>query len=168
MKPSQLLCEMKRIGGNVGDDMLRNLWSKQMPLHVQPVVAAATKSSLDEVAAIADAVIDVMPSDSTINQVTNSIQQPSIATNQHTHNNEIEELRAAVNQLTKSFRDMHSNNGPRDNRQRNRDRSISRSKESNSNFVSNENRVCRYHRKFGDSARCCTKPCSYVSSESKN
>lgn len=163
LKPSQLLAEMKRIGGTVGDDILRNLWSKRLPLHVQPVVAAATKSSLDEVAVIADAIIDVIPSETTINQVNNSNQQTTGATNNQTNKSEIEELRAAVDQLTKSLHDMKSYNGDHFKGRKSRDRSSSRSSEKQ------ENKICRYHRKFGESARLCTKPCSYVSSnEPKN
>lgn len=127
LKPSQLLAEMKRLGGSVGDEILRNLWSKRLPLHVQTVVAAATKSTLDEVAAIADAVIDVVATPSaTMNQVTTSNNQLSLCQeNQSARDNEFENLSAAVNQLTKSFREMQSDRSrskSRDN-QKNRDRS---------------------------------------------
>lgn len=156
LKPSQLLAEMKRLGGNVGDDILRNLWSKRLPLHVQAVVAAATKSSLEEVAIIADAVIDVVGAPTTVNQVTNdnnqppSYQQPSSQENQATKFNEIEHLCAAVNQLTKSFREMQSDRSRSKSRenQKNRDRS--------SSYKPSENRICRYHRKFGEQAWLCT------------
>lgn len=165
LKPSQLLAEMKRMGGNVGDEILRNLWAKRLPLHVQTVVASATKSSLDEVSLIADAVIDVVGRPSSfVNQVTDgNNQQSSYQENSSTKSTEIEDLRAAVNQLTKSFRDMQSDRSrskSKDN-QYNRDRSSS-SKPS-------ENRVCRYHRKFGAKAWLCTKPCSFVAeTDSKN
>lgn len=165
LKPSQLLSEMKRLGGNVGDDILRNLWSKRLPIHVQTVVAAATKLSLEEVAVVADTVIDVVGTPSSIvSQVTgNNNQQALHQENQATKTSEIDELRAAINQLTKSFRDMQSNRSrskSRDN-QKKRDQSVP--------YKPPENRICRYHRKFGEKAWLCTKPCSFVpSDESKN
>lgn len=166
LKPSQLLAEMKRLGGTVGDDILRNLWAKRLPLHVQAVVAAATKSSLDEVATIADAVIDVVDTSATatINQVNNNNnQQPSYEEKPSTKSNEIESLCAAVNQLTKSFRDMQSD------RSRSKSRDNQKSRDRSSSYKPSEDRICRYHRKFGAKAYLCTKPCNYVpDSESKN
>lgn len=152
MKPSQLLAEMKRMGGNVGDEILRNLWAKRLPLHVQSVVAAATTSSLDEVSLIADAVIDVVgaSSSSSVNQVTNNNNPPSKI-------NEIDELRTSIELLTKSFRDFQSDRS----RSKSRDHQSSRDR-SNSSYKPPENRMCRYHRKFGDKAFMCTKPCSFV------
>lgn len=165
LKPSQLLSEMKRLGGNVGDDILRNLWSKRLPLHVQTVVAAATKLSMDEVAVVADTVIDVVGTPASIvNQVTgNNIQQPLHQEIQSTKTSEIEDLRAAVNQLTKSFRDMQSN------RSRSKSRDNQNTRDHSSTYKPPENRICRYHRKFGEKAWLCTKPCSFVpDGESKN
>lgn len=168
LKPSQLLAEMKRLGGTVGDDILRSLWAKRLPLHVQAVVAAATKSNLDEVALIADAVIDVVgtPIATTVNQVSsNNNQQSSREESPSTKSNEIESLCAAVNQLTKSFRDMQSDRS----RSKSRDNQRSRDRSSSSSFKPAENRICRYHRKFGANAYLCTKPCNFVAdSEQKN
>lgn len=165
MKPSQLLAEMKRMGGNVGDEILRNLWAKRLPIHVQTVVAAATTSSLDEISLIADAVIDVVGTPASIvNQVTNSNnQQSATRENQLQKNNDIDDLRAAVNQLTKSFRDMQSD------RSRSKSRDNQSSRDRSSSYKPPENRICRYHRKFGEKAFLCTKPCSFVpNSEPKN
>lgn len=165
-KPSQLLAEMKRLGGTVGDDILRNLWSKRLPLHVKTVVASATKSTLDEVALIADAVIDVVgTSSASINQVSNNnnTQQSSYEEISSKKSNEIESLCAAVNQLTKSFRDMQSD------RSRSKSRDSQKSRDRSSSYKPSEDRICRYHRKFGAKAYLCTKPCNFVpDSDSKN
>lgn len=168
MKPSQLLAEMKRMGGNVGDEILRNLWSKRLPLHVQTVVAAATQSTLDQVSLIADAVIDVVPTSSaSVNQTTNN--NPANFNCEQQKQTEIDELRMAVNELTKSFNKMQSSNRSRSHsrsNQNNRDRSTS-----NSGQVKlREDRICRYHRKFGSEAYLCTKPCSFSTDDqnSKN
>lgn len=166
MKPSQLLAEMKRLGGTVGDEILRNLWSKRLPLHVQTVVAAATKSTLAEVSLIADAVFDAVSTPAaTVNQVNsnNNTQQSSSEENSSKKGNELESLCAAVNQLTKSFRDMQSD------RSRSKSRDNQRSRDRSSSSKPAENRICRYHRKFGANAYLCTKPCNFVAdSESKN
>lgn len=177
LKPSQLLAEMKRIGGNVGDDILRNLWSKRLPIHLQPVIAAATQSNLNELAIIADAVIDVVGSN--INQISsigNNTQTP-ITTN--THSKEIEELRASINQLTETITKLQTNNNNRP-RSRSRSRSQSASQsgsqpntsntDDNGTFKLREDRICYYHRRFGNKAKLCTKPCTFENSttEQKN
>lgn len=165
-KPSQLLAEMKRLGGDSSEEILRNLWTKRLPLHVQAVVASATKSTLDEVATIADAVVDVVstPSSSICQTASSNNNQPS-STHEHqaTKDTALESLFSTINELKQSFRDLQmdrSRSKSRDN-QRNRDRSSSNKPA--------ENRICRYHRKFGAKAYLCTKPCSFVPvSESKN
>lgn len=163
-KPSQLLAEMKRLGGTVGDEIIRNLWAKRLPLHVQTVVASATKSTLDEVALIADAVIDVVGTQTTtINQVSNDSSHQPYEEKPSTKGNEIESLCAAVNQLTRSFRDMHSD------RSRSQSRDNQKSRDRSSSYKPADNRICRYHRKFGAKAYLCTTPCSFVAAnEPKN
>lgn len=166
MKPSQLLAEMKRMGGNVGDDIMRNLWAKRLPIHVQSVVAAATKSSLQEVSIIADAVIDVVSTPASVNQMSNNNnQQVTYPASNEPKSSEIDDLRAAVNQLTKSFRDLQSDHS----RSRSKYRDSQKNREAKSPSKAYEDRVCRNHRKFGAKAFLCTKPCNFVTDgESKN
>lgn len=164
-RPSQLLAEMKRLGGTTGEDILRSLWSKRLPIHIQTIVAAATKSNLEEVALIADAVIDVVGTPTTaINQVNSGkIQQLPQEENQPTEKSEIQSLCAAVNHLTKSFREMQSD------RSRSKSRDNRKNRDSSSSNKLKEDRICRYHRKFGAKAYLCTQPCSFVpDDETKN
>lgn len=174
LKPSQLLAEMKRIGGNVGDDILRNLWSKRLPLHLQPVIAAATHSNLNELAVIADAVIDAVGSNiNHISSMENNTQIP-VATN--THSREMEELRASINQLTETISKMQKNENNTRSRSRSRSQSRPRTKtndkDNNDTFKLRDDRVCFYHRRFGNKAKLCTKPCTFdqttSSDETKN
>lgn len=159
LKPSQLLSEMKRIGGTVGDDILRNLWSKQLPIHIRIVVAAATTSSLDEVSLIADAVIDVVGTNasSNINQV-NQVASATTGKENSVQKTEIESLCAAVNQLTRAFGQMQNQN----QRSRSNSKQNDRQRDRSSSVSLRPDRICRYHRKFGEKAYLCTQPCSFV------
>lgn len=168
MKPSQLLAEMKRMGGDVGDDIMRNLWAKRLPIHVQSVVAAATTSNLQEVSLIADAVIDVVGTPNAIvNQLSsnNNNQQNTYPESSVAKSSEIDDLRAVVNQLTKSFQNLQSDRS----RSRSKSRDSHTNRDESSSSKPSENRICRYHRKFGAKAFLCTKPCNFATdSEPKN
>lgn len=169
LKPSQLLAEMKRIGGNVGDDILRNLWSKRLPLHLQPVVAAATQSSLSELATIADAVIDVVgPIGAlSVNAMASNANDTQTTVTQKSRSSEFEELRAAIHQLTETVSKMQTNDNKR-SRSRSRSRSRPRGNQAGENgtFKLREDRICYYHRRFGNKAKLCTKPCTFEESTS--
>lgn len=170
LKPSQLLAEMKRIGGNVGDDILRNLWSKRLPLHLQPVIAAATHSNLNELAVIADAVIDAVGSN--INHISSIGNNTQIPVTTNTHTKEMEELRASINQLTETISKMQKDESNTRSRSRSRSQSRSRpktnDKDDNGTFKLRDDRVCFYHRRFGNKAKLCTKPCTFEQPTSSN
>lgn len=91
---------------------------------------------------------------------------PTSNSGESSKSSEIEELRLAINQLTRSFNDMKGEN---------RSRSKSRSNKSNQKNRSSsaklrEDRICRYHQKFGAEAYLCTIPCAFVAdkNDSKN
>lgn len=162
LKPSQLLAEIRRIGGDIGDDILRNLWSKRLPMHVQTVVAAATESTLDQVAKIADTVIEVVDS-SRVQNVgqANDNQMPSTSSSA---NDELQDLRAALQQLTLTVNEMYANN----RRSRSTSRNIQQNRDRSGSFKLREDRICRYHRRFSEAAFLCTKPCSFDTKKPDN
>ncbi|XP_068626212.1 uncharacterized protein [Battus philenor] len=60
-KPSQFLRRLKSLAGSgVPDDLLRTLWASRLPSSVQPIIASQAKMTLDEVAELADQVLDVV------------------------------------------------------------------------------------------------------------
>lgn len=68
-KPSQFLRHLRALAGDsVTDDFLRSLWSSRLPTQVQAIIASQTTASLDDIAVLADQIIDVTPC-SPFNQV---------------------------------------------------------------------------------------------------
>ncbi|CAH2062404.1 unnamed protein product, partial [Iphiclides podalirius] len=61
-KPSQFLRHLRSLGGNdIPDDFLRSLWSYRLPNYIQAIIATQDHSSLDEVAQLADKIVEVTP-----------------------------------------------------------------------------------------------------------
>ncbi|XP_063359918.1 uncharacterized protein LOC134649134 [Cydia amplana] len=61
-KPSQFLRHLRGLAGDsVTDDFLRSLWSTRLPTQVQAIIASQKTASLDDIAILADQIIDVTP-----------------------------------------------------------------------------------------------------------
>lgn len=148
-KPSELYYEMKRVAGStLGDAALKGLWIKRLPDIVQPVVAASSGTAA-EFTRIADSIVDAM-SASHINAIAK--HAPS----------DIDELRAAVINLTKQFEKFtarsHSRSRPK-SRGPARHYSPTRPADiANANSTSEE---CWYHKKYGRNAQKCRSPCRH-------
>lgn len=144
-KPSQLLNEMRKLGGNVDENLLRNLWVQRLPSQAKAIVAAA-KGTLFELAAVADAVIESL--EPGINQISRQESSTSASTNKLTA------LEKKVDELTKLIANMQT-----------RSRSQSRRKfqhRSQSRDGAGENHTtCWYHREFKADAQKCHKPCDW-------
>ncbi|XP_060810049.1 uncharacterized protein LOC132904147 [Amyelois transitella] len=60
-KPSQFLRRLRGLAGSeVPDDLLRTLWASRLPSSVQPIIASQARMKLDEVAELADQVLDAV------------------------------------------------------------------------------------------------------------
>ncbi|XP_064074853.1 uncharacterized protein LOC135194113 [Vanessa tameamea] len=61
-KPTQFLRHLRSLAGDqVNDDFLRSLWASRLPTHIQAIIASQTSLRLDEVAELADKIIEVTP-----------------------------------------------------------------------------------------------------------
>lgn len=152
-KPSQFLRHLQNLAGpNVPDDFVRSLWSSRLPTHIQVIVASQPRSSLDELATLAD----------TVNEV---ICQPQIhEVSASTSSDEISDLKKSIAELTRQVAELSSLSRARSRSRSNgrpgwRRRSRSRSKNS-----ANETH-CWYHRKFQKKATKCRSPCAYKENE---
>lgn len=144
-KPSELYFEMKRVAGNtLGDAALKGLWTKRLPEMAQPVVAASSGPP-SEFTKIADSVVDAM----TPSRIQRVRAQPST---------EINDLRAAVVELTKKFENFSTGSRSRD---RKTQRNCSKGRPPyNPNASGYE---CWYHTKYGRNAQRCRSPCKHKS-----
>lgn len=149
-KPSQFLRHLRHLAGNVLSDenILRQLWMRRLPQHLQAILAAQSELSLDKIAELADKIIEI-PGAAPIPS------QPSVAAASATG---LETIMKRLDELSNQVAALQLKQSRQGNRSRSRPRSQSRSE------------VCRLHKKYGDKAyRCATRtPCAWVTnSENK-
>lgn len=145
-KPSSLLREMRNLAnGGVKDEFLRTMWLQRLPPQTQAILATSIEP-LESLASMADKIGEI-PSVSTGNI---SVVQDST---------EISELRQQISALTTAVQQLQTS-GTRQSRLLSRKRQL-RSRSSSQN-------VCYYHRKFGNKARYCRQPCSFIATHSEN
>lgn len=146
-RPSQLLTRQRELAGNImGEDFLKGLWLRQLPVTVQAVLAVSA-GDLNELAKLADKVMELH----------NPQQQlaPISATNS-TPVSTIASLEAKIDALTKDMNKWKTF--------RNRDRSQSRSgpRGRSTTPKAKQHDKCWYHFKFGDAATKCRDPCKFA------
>lgn len=150
-RPSQLLAEMHRCGGTRLDgDYIRTLWLDRLPRHVQAVLTTASSLSdlaNEELATLADKIVEIhRPTGDQLMPVSRSFasSQPSILERR------VEDLSQQLEEILRRLQKMEK-----------RGRSNSRGAKNRSSTPANLE-VCFYHRKFGNNATRCTKPCSWT------
>ena len=156
-KPSALLNEMRDCLGTatMDESLLREMWIQRLPEDAQNVLTFAKSSPLSEVASMADELLERRRSKSTLNAVNQSIPGTSTQT--------LESLAAQVAELQQSILQLSCSNG------RNRPQSHRRSATARRRSPSSNGRpICRIHRKYGDNARNCIKPCFYRQHQAGN
>lgn len=145
--PSQFLRHLKNLAGpDVPDDFLRTLWTSRLPNNVQSIIASQAKASLEEVAELADRVLDVVSPASCL-QVASTSSTTARDTN------------AQIAALTRQVRSLQAQLS-RKTRSRSRNSNTSERRRSASNYKKYNN--CWYHNKFGNKAKKCIQPCDYT------
>ncbi|XP_064481083.1 uncharacterized protein LOC135394293 [Ornithodoros turicata] len=175
-RPTQLLRRMKQLLGDgtvsTSDSFLRELFLQRLPRNVQMVLATTTNLSTDELATLADAVMEVaIPSPSVMHVETPHLPFPEPAPSAVSQvstpapTQDISQHMAAIESLTQQMNNIthlvatlaariHSPN-PR----RSRRRSLSpRGRRSPS---PRSNGMCWYHQRFGAEARHSFQHCSW-------
>nr|XP_054931077.1 uncharacterized protein LOC129386846 [Dermacentor andersoni] len=157
-QPSQLLRRMRQLmSGNttVNDDrLLRELFMQRLPVNVQMILATATVMDLNSLASLADKVVEVVtpavcnvtPSSTTASSVPQT--SSSAASPINVLCNRLEQLVCAAERHRTSPRHGRYRSSNRSRRPR-QERSRSQTPP----------RVCFYHRRFGQEARHCLRPC---------
>lgn len=167
-RPSQLLRAMRTLAGQqVTEDVLKTLWMQRLPNHVQIILSASQGVTPDKMAEIADKIIEVSNNGYGIASVsaastTPPKQSPTLnptLTSVPTTRAEISELQSQISALTKLVEDLRTDRSRPCKRCRSHSRTRERSQSSSANGV------CFYHRRFGQKARKCTKPCTFEAPE---
>lgn len=144
-KPSQFLRHLRSLAGATlsDDNILRQLWLRRLPQHVQGILAAQADLTLDRIADIADKIVEAQPAAANVYAATTSPLSNLLQ--------KVEELSAQVAALASSS-----------GRCRSRNRSSSRSRQSSRAATPDRaSRLCWYHKKFGPKALKCISPCDW-------
>ncbi|XP_066589580.1 uncharacterized protein [Prorops nasuta] len=151
-KPSMLLREMRDLAkGEVGHEILHQLWLERLPAHVRPHLLISNHLDLDGVAEMADRLLEVFTTSYVMATSSANSEQTSNLRIEQTLNDvqglilncmqEIKELKAKVCQRESSPTHHRST--------RSRSKTPSRS----------SNNLCYYHERFGKQAKRCTEMC---------
>ncbi|KAJ8915273.1 hypothetical protein NQ315_014781 [Exocentrus adspersus] len=151
-KPSQFLHRLRALAGTgVSESLLHTLWTGHLPSSVQGMLATQKNSSLDDVAELADAILE---------STTPNLQVHQVSRDDKTNGERIVRLEQHILAITNDLaalrierRQFERSEAPR-SRYPSRNRSQSRS-----GNRSRDNGQCWYHRRFADKARMCRAPC---------
>ncbi|XP_035454518.2 uncharacterized protein LOC118279093 [Spodoptera frugiperda] len=158
-KPSQLLRRMKDLARDkVPDETLRLMWQGHLPSPVRAVLAVTEVTNLDNLAVIADKVIET----------SKPLQVSEVQTASNT-NNDQSYIIAELAKLSMKIRDMERGrnrvrnfNRPFNRRQ---SRSMSRGRNLSRRTPDSPDWLCHYHFKFHNRARKCVEPCAWKKNE---
>lgn len=140
-KPSQFLRHLRSLAGNTlsDDNILRQLWLRRLPQHVQGILAAQADLSLDRIADIADKIVEAQPSHTNVFAAASAPTLTSLI-------ERIEKLSSQVAALT-TERSRSRNSSRRSSRSATPDRTA---------------KLCWYHQKYGIKAKKCITPCKWL------
>ncbi|XP_065295035.2 uncharacterized protein [Dermacentor albipictus] len=159
-RPSQLLRRMRQLMSDnttVSDDrLLRELFMQRLPVNVQMVLATATVMDLNSLASLADKVMEVV-TPAVCNVTSSSPTASSAPQTSSSADSPIDVLCNRLDQLVCAA-ERHRTS-PRHGRYRSSSRSR-RPREERSRSQTPP-RVCFYHRRFGQEARHCLRPCAW-------
>lgn len=148
-KPTQFLRHLRSLAGSILQDqsILRQLWLRRLPSHIQAIITAQADLPLDKLADLADKILEVTPA-----PINSNVYADTTA--QHT-SPEILALATRIDELTGIVAAM--SRGDRGHNRSSRSRSVSRNSREQA-----EPQVCWYHRTYKTKAVKCTKPCSWI------
>lgn len=149
-KPSQLLNEMKRLGGTkITDEFLKTLWLQNLPQQVRAILST-NDVDLTPLAAMADKIMEV-------GQFANVYSVDSSTPSSSRPCSEIASLEKRIDQLARTIEKLQI----RPSRSRSNYRSSSSRRSSTPAREKPQHEICWYHYKFGSAATKCRDPCSF-------
>lgn len=155
-RPAQLLNEMRRLSKkSVDEKFLRALWLDRLPPTVQVTLAAADRLDLNELAQLADKVMDIQRH-AMEGQVL-SITTPDTTETMAQLQKQVTEL---AQKLDTALSRMSSKNWQR--RPRSTTPARSKTRERTPEPSADGAKACRFHSRYGEKARKCVPPCIWL------
>lgn len=168
-KPSLLLRRMRQLAGTrLNDDLLQTLWLQRLPAQVQAILSVS-EDTLDKLALMADKILEATENSPICYAIAHAQADTSTSNKQHiitphqstfAQNNEadaITQIKQQISELTKQVQSLTASQTSH----RPRSRSGSRSRYTQQN----NHGFCWYHYTFGQQAKKCSKPCSFINQE---
>lgn len=166
-RPSQLLARMRHLSGSsCSDAVLRSMFMEHLPEQCRVILAAAKSNDLQELAQLADNITDCVGQANLVCAVSAGAssrpcavsRSKAVRPSQHTNDSLVEVLEKLSKQISRLEVKL--------DKSRSRDRSPTparraRSRSNSVNHVSDG--ICRIHRKYGEKALHCYKPCAWKS-----
>lgn len=138
--------------GRLSDEVLRVRWAALLPTHIQPFLKVLPSTSLQDLATLADRLLEGQPQVAEINQP--PAADICVAANNLSLQRQIDDLRTIVTALASQLADQRARSD------RGRFRSRSRSQQRGA-APQQPRQTCYYHSKWGSAARNCQQPCSF-------
>jgi hypothetical protein len=161
--PSQLLRQMRQLGEThkIDDSLMRHFWMQRLPASVQGIISPfIDNSTLDELAASADKVVEHIPA--SLHTIGAS---PSSSTSENKAYAEIlQELQSLRLEVQHIKADRNQSSSRQGRRQPDRKRSFSRKRSQSRG----DNGLCWFHDTFRKDARNCRPPCTWSTQGNTN
>lgn len=177
-KPSQLLRQMRSLAANrLTDDILLVRWRTLLPTYLQRMLKLMKNVSLDDLADLADELLDsyaspsvAAVSDHSRPQRSSSPFRPSSHSTHNTTSTYVQPYNEGIQAITSVLQGLKVSIDELTHQSRTTSRAVqqlinqnsrgSHPRELRNRSASPANTICRYHRKFGNQAQRCIKPCS--------
>ncbi|VDP05747.1 unnamed protein product [Schistosoma mattheei] len=159
-RPSQLLRHIRQLAGpyKLDETLLKQMWLQRLPHNVRQILSiSGTSVTLDDLADMADKMMEIYPDSRGINAV-----QPS-SRDAMNPPLDIQQQMAHLTQQLASLQATISTIHSRRLRSTSRRRSVSRHRLRSPKRAAG---ICWYHSNYGEKARRCTKPCNFTTSKS--
>ena len=159
--PTQMLRHMQQLLGSnhLDESLFRSLFEQRLPPQVRMVLASSQALSIDEVASMADRIMEVAPPSSSISEVTRNQTSDVLS-----------RLKEQVAALTTAVKNLSSQHHHHRRHSQSRGRSSERyhsstgiPKSAGENTATEATAHCFYHSRYGKEARKCEPPCSFRS-----
>ncbi|XP_037875269.1 uncharacterized protein LOC119630332 [Bombyx mori] len=150
-RPSQFLRYLRSLAGKTltDENLLRQLWMRRLPQHLQAILAAQSELSLDKVAELADKILEVSPgmvapySSAVFSASTSAVSPRSL-----------EDITRRQDEVSRQLAVLTAERG----RNRTRDFTNQRRRSQTPGKL----QMCFYHRKFNTKAVKCIQPCTWT------